>query len=135
MFEQSGLLRRPTQRQFESMCKHKDFDSCFAACTDNIQHRQNETSFQIVWDSGASVCITPDRRDFLTFSTKSGVSHLHSVGGDHDVEGEGIVLWSVVDTTGILRHFKVKALCSIQSNSPYEFTCIARTLRQRNYYS
>ena len=91
------------------MCQHKGFDSCFAACSDKINHSQKETSFQIVWDSGASVCITPDRRDFLTFTLQSGLSHLHSVGGGHDVEGEGMVLWSVVDTTGMLRHLKVKA--------------------------
>ena len=109
LFQQSGLLRRPTKRHFDSMCQHKDFDSCFAACSDSIHKGQKETSFQIGQDSGASVCITPDKRDFLTFTSQPGVSHLHSVSSGHDAEGEGMVLWSVVDTTGMLRHFKVKA--------------------------
>ena len=63
----------------------------------------------MIWDSGASVCITPDRYDFLNFSSKPTLSRLNSVGGGHDVDGEGEVLWSIVYATRMLRQLKVKA--------------------------
>ena len=33
-----------------------------------------------------------------------------SISGNHAVKGEGYVLWSIPDDTGVLRHFKLKAL-------------------------
>ena len=35
---------------------------------------------------------------------------MKSISGKHAVEGEGYVLWSIPDTTGVLRNFKLKAL-------------------------
>ena len=35
---------------------------------------------------------------------------MKSISGNHAVEGEGYVLWSNPNTTGVLRHFKLQAL-------------------------
>ena len=102
-------IRKPCRKRFHNMSKYENFVSCFNTCstTDHQQHK--EKTFPVIWDSGASVCITPDRYDFLNFSSKPTLSRLNSVGGGHDVDGEGEVLWSIVDATGMLRQLKVKA--------------------------
>jgi hypothetical protein len=69
-------------------------------------------SFPIIWDSGASVCITYDRSDFLNFKRDSSLTHLKGFSSDKRgtvVEGEGDVVWHIEDTNGILRALKVKA--------------------------
>ena len=83
--------------------------SCFNANSSSLSGKTKESTFQLVWDSGASVCITHDRNDFIDFSSRTDLKHLNSVGGEHDVKGVGMVLWSVIDTTGMLRQLRVKA--------------------------
>ena len=73
-------------------------------------HKNQRKDFSpVVWDSGASVCITPDCGDFINFSSSSQLRRLNSVGGGHDVKGEGEVVWSIVGSTGMLQHLKLKA--------------------------
>ena len=66
-------------------------------------------SFPIVWDSGASVSITPSKADFISFMSKSALSSLNAVANSHTVRGVGFVKWSVRDDQGNLRTLKVKA--------------------------
>ena len=66
--------------------------------------------FPIIWDSGASVCVTFDENDFLSLDKSRTHKPMKSISGMHAVTGEGYVLWSIPDTTGVLRHFKLKAL-------------------------
>ena len=66
-------------------------------------------TFPVVWDSGASVSITPSKADFITFTSKSALSSLNAVANGHTVRGEGFVKWSVRDDRGNLRTLKVKA--------------------------
>ena len=66
--------------------------------------------FPIIWDSGASACVTFDRDDFLSFNGTTTHKPLKSISGTHAVRGEGYVLWSIPDETGVLRHLKLKAL-------------------------
>ena len=77
--------------------------------------------FPIIWDSGASACVTFDKKDFLSVDTSKRHKPLKSVAGDHSVHGEGFVLWSIPDETGVLRHFKLKALwvpdCTVRLRS------------------
>ena len=102
-------IRKPCNKHFQHMQKNDKFASCFNACSSSQSKTNKELTFPVVWDSGASVCITHDRKDFIEFSSTSTLKQLHSVGGGHAVNGEGIVLWSVVDSSGMLRHLKVKA--------------------------
>ena len=67
-------------------------------------------SFSIIWDSGASVCITPDKKDFIEYNSSSNLKQVKTMGGKaSQVVGEGYVLWSIHDTRGMLRHLKLKA--------------------------
>ena len=66
--------------------------------------------FPIIWDSGASICVTFDKNDFLSLDRSKSHKPMKSISGKHAVEGEGHVLWSIPDDTGVLRHFKLKAL-------------------------
>ena len=102
-------MRKPCNKHFRNMVQHKDFASCYNASSPTPSNTSKEKSFPVIWDSGASVCITHDRDDFINFSSSSTLSRLNSVGGGHDVHGDGEVLWSIVDSTGMLRHLKVKA--------------------------
>ncbi len=68
---------------------------------------QND-SFPIIWDSGASVSITPDIKDFTSFKS-SNVSKLNGVGSGLKVEGEGIVTWTLPDDNGTFRTLHIKA--------------------------
>ena len=59
------------------------------------QHTSNlmddEDKFNVIWDTGASVSITPNKRDFIEFNTEVENSYLEGVSKDLKVEGEGIV--------------------------------------------
>lgn len=67
-------------------------------------------SFPVIWDSGASVCVTPDKHDFISYQSTSDINEVKGLGGKRStVSGQGIVSWSVHDTSGSLREFKLKA--------------------------
>ena len=70
------------------MRKDENFVSCFNACSSLNSTKTKEKTFLVVWDSGASVCITPHRGDFINLSSSSQLRRLNSVGGGHDVKGE-----------------------------------------------
>ena len=68
------------------------------------------TSFPIIWDSGASICVTPDRKDFISYQTSTDIANVKGLGGKQStVAGKGQVLWSMHDVNGILRHLKLTA--------------------------
>ena len=67
-------------------------------------------TFPIIWDSGASACITFDKDDFLSLDVSKNHNPLKSVGGHHKVQGEGFILCSIPDEREILRRLKLKAL-------------------------
>ena len=68
-------------------------------------------SFPIIWDSGASITVTNDKADFLTF-TKVSPRHNNVMGVAQGLKfsGFGEVLWSFLDEKGTLRSFKLPAL-------------------------
>ena len=71
-----------------------------------------DNSFPIIWDSGASVCITPERGDFVEFDTKTDLQALKgfsSTDKGQQVKGVGEVSWSIIDTSGRSRSLRVKA--------------------------
>ena len=70
---------------------------------------RKESTFPLIWDSGASVSITNCKSDFLDFNPNSSIKRLNSVGNGHNVMGEGHVLWYVTDESGMLRGLKLKA--------------------------
>ena len=75
-----------------------------------VREEKAGSQFTIVWDSGASICVTPDRNDFVTYSNSSDVKTVKGVGGNAStVVGQGEVDWSVYDINGSLRTFRLPA--------------------------
>ena len=72
--------------------------------------KKHET-FPLIWDSGASVCVTPNRKDFIDYTTEVTIPTLsgYAKGQDSNVLGEGTVLWSIEDENGMLRTLKLRA--------------------------
>ena len=68
-------------------------------------------SFPIIWDSGASISVTNDKADFLTF-TKVSPRHNNVMGVAQGLKFSRFseVLWSFLDKKGSLRSFKLPAL-------------------------
>ena len=76
----------------------------------SVMNTDKHRSFSIIWDSGASVCITPDKNDFIKYSTITDIKSVRSMGGNvSEIKGQGHVIWSVHDTNGTLRHLKLNA--------------------------
>jgi hypothetical protein len=73
---------------------------------DQIKH----TTFPLIWDTGASICVTPDKSDFIDYDPKPDIKEVKGLGGKSSkVAGQGLVLWSLHDCNGTLRHLKLKA--------------------------
>ena len=54
----------------------------------------------LIVDSGASVCITPERSDFQPGTYRESNMKVRDLSSENEVLGEGSVLWPVVDTLG-----------------------------------
>ena len=71
---------------------------------------KQQSQFSIIWDSGASICITPERSDFVNYKASSDVKVVKGFGGNATtVIGQGTVEWSVHDINGALRNFRLPA--------------------------
>ena len=65
---------------------------------------------KVVWDSGASICVTPSREDFVQYQKKTDIELVKGIGGSKSkVVGQGIVKWSVHDVNGGLRTLELQA--------------------------
>ena len=69
---------------------------------------------KLIWDTGASLAFSGDRNDFVGLLTPIKPIKINGVHGTTDkplsAQLQGHVAWSIQDTTGCLRTFKVKAL-------------------------
>ena len=68
-----------------------------------------DDSYTVVWDSGASFCITNDRRDFVGQIHHIANSSVDGINSHLKLEGVGSVCWSLLDSTGNLRHLELPA--------------------------
>jgi hypothetical protein len=69
-----------------------------------------EDSYEVIWDSGASMCISQDRNDFVgSIDTVSTMSWLKGIVKGLKIRGQGHVLWAFYDTQGQLRSLKIPA--------------------------
>jgi hypothetical protein len=70
---------------------------------------KDENNFSIIWDSGASICITHDTNDFVGELESPGtMTYLKGVSPKGlQTAGKGQVLWTILDTQGQLRVLKV----------------------------
>jgi hypothetical protein len=71
---------------------------------------KKEDTFDVIWDSGASMCVTPDRNDFVGPLTNAPIGlKLQGLAKGIRIQAVGHVLWSIVDSYGRLRHLKLPA--------------------------
>ena len=67
-------------------------------------------AFPVIWDSGASVCVSNDRRDFVGPLKSPGLmTTLSGLAKGLRIQGKGEVLWAVADTTGTHRILRLPA--------------------------
>jgi hypothetical protein len=69
-----------------------------------------EETFSVIWDSGASACITFDKEDFVgPFKPPSTITYLKGISSGLRIHGQGHVMWTITDSHGQLRILKVPA--------------------------
>ena len=85
--------------------------STFVAPAETHRVLGKEKYNPVIWDSGASICVSPSRDDFVGPLKKPSIGHkLQGLGQGLKIQGLGHVAWSFVDTTGMLRTLKLPAL-------------------------
>ena len=81
--------------------------STFRAATDSDEYSR---SFPVIWDTGASVCVSPDKRDFITYQESPDINEVKGLGGKRStVIGQGMISWAVHDVNGTLHELRLKA--------------------------
>lgn len=69
-----------------------------------------ESLFPVIWDSGASISVSPHRSDFVGPYTKPPLLlKLRGLAKGLKIVGQGHVMWAVQDANGMLRAIKVPA--------------------------
>lgn len=69
-----------------------------------------DATFSVIWDSGASVTISPNKKDFVgPITSPSTITQLKGIAKGLRIEGQGQVRWSVHNTSGGLRHLTLPA--------------------------
>ena len=63
----------------------------------------------IVIDTGASVTITPNPKDFTDGIQKTPLADLKGINGTTEVTGEGIIEWEIFDAEGVVRSIYTRA--------------------------
>jgi hypothetical protein len=85
-----------------------------AAFTSPTAVRENldkESQFKVIWDTGASISISPSRADFVgPIERPAKEMKIAGIHGQTAVAGVGTVAWSFTDHDGMLRTLKVPAL-------------------------
>ena len=85
--------------------------SAFVAPSETQAILGKDKHYPMIWDSGASICISPTHSDFVGPLSKQTMNHrLQGIGKGLKVEGAGHVAWSFVDCSGMLRTLKVPGL-------------------------
>ena len=78
---------------------------------------KKESTFSIIWDSGASISISPNKDDFVGPMSSPGIgTRLKGIVKGLSIQGKGHVVWPVLDTSGQLRALvKVPAYYVLQA--------------------
>jgi len=68
------------------------------------------STFNVIWDSGASISISNDKQDFVGPLTSPGmITQLKGIAKGLRIEGQGHVIWVMHDANGYLRKVRVPA--------------------------
>ena len=68
------------------------------ACNNRLQ--ESTATYDVIWDSGASVCITNDKNDFIGPVKKIQNGKVNGISGAMGITGSGKVRWSLIDAAG-----------------------------------
>ena len=69
-----------------------------------------EATFPVIWDSGASISLSPVRSDFVGPLQSTGIlRRVQGIAKGLSIKGEGHVAWTFLDAAGQLRTIKVPA--------------------------
>ena len=63
---------------------------------------QSYAQVPLIVDSGASVCVSPRREDFMSY--RPSKMHIKDLSSSNKVQGEGMIRWSVLDINGKTVH-------------------------------
>ena len=66
-------------------------------------------TFNIIWDSGASMCVTNDKSDFEGATTPVQHQNVDGINSQLRLEARGTVCWNILDSSGKLRPFRLPA--------------------------
>ena len=92
--------------------------SAFVAPSATQAVLNKDKHYPVIWDSGASICISPNHSDFIGPLSKQTHNHrLQGIGKGLKVEGSGHVAWSFVDSLGMLRMLKIPGLYVPQASA------------------
>jgi hypothetical protein len=58
----------------------------------------------IIWDSGASVSISPNKADFISIAKPAQPIQLRGIARGLNIQGQGTVAWCLYDANGTLLH-------------------------------
>jgi hypothetical protein len=75
-----------------------------------------EDTLSIIWDSGASMCIAPDKTDFVGILESAGaLIYLQGFSKGLWIQRKGRVLWTILDIQAQLWALKIRAYYVPQS--------------------
>ena len=94
------MTRTVTQVDYENIILHHP-----TACQAKIDATHN---FTLIWDSGASACISGDKRDFKD-GMEPHTGQVSGIGSGLKIEGVGTVSWHVLDVNGRQRCLRLPA--------------------------
>lgn len=88
-----------------------------------------ESSFQLIWDSGASVCISNNQADFVNGIRSPGlIKTLTGLASGLKIKGVGEVAWTVLDVNGAPRTLVLP--CFYVPNSPVRLLSTSSMLQK-----
>ena len=64
-------------------------------------------TFDVMWDSGASFCITNEKKDFIGPIKPIKDATVNGINGPMAIIGSGRVRWSLLDASGQLQHVEL----------------------------
>jgi hypothetical protein len=91
-----------------------DLASCFKMVLQAPARFRNalkkESTFSVIWDSGASISISPDCDDFVGPMSSACIGmRLKGIVKGLSIQGQEYILWAVLDTSGQVKALKVPA--------------------------
>jgi hypothetical protein len=74
---------------------------------------KTESTYPVIWESGASISISHDKTDFVgpMMESVGWGTTLKGIPKWLSIQGKGRVIWSMMDQRDILRHLKLPAYC------------------------